>query len=601
MNQVQPEQHVPRWIPGRIVAIYAAVSAFWIFCSDYLLEALVHDRQQMARLAMVKGWFFVLVTAALLFYLIRHYVASLRELNADLQRMIHERMVAEEAVHEWESRFRTLMEQVHMCAVMLDEQGNITFCNDFLLQLTGWSREEVIGRSWLEMFIPPARHEQVKGVIIQGFSSGNIATHFENEILTNKGVERLIVWNNTVLKNAAGAVIGCASLGIDVTDHRKMEAQLLHSQKMESVGTLAGGIAHDFNNILTVIISCSTLLRNRIDDHERATKLIDQIDQAAHRAASLTGSLLAFSHKQSIAPRKMDLNEIVIAMREFLERIIGEDVVLSTTLSADKIPVLADSTQLEQVVMNLVSNARDAMPTGGTVSITTGQVHFDEHVLADGSVVSGFFALLKVSDTGVGISESMRERIFEPFFTTKAVGKGTGLGLSMAYGIIKQHSGWIDLESEIGQGSSFLIYLPVVGVSEEVGSIQHEEVPEGEGAILLVEDNDQVLQVNREILEAGGYQVIAVSRGADALRSFREQKDIIRLAIIDVIMPGMTGRQLYDELMLLNPRLKVIFTSGYTADILDRQKLPQGCTFSQKPHAPQELLRLVHEIMGKRR
>ena len=342
------------------------------------------------------------------------------------------------------------------------------------------------------------------------------------------------------------------------------------------------------------------MLRNKINDHERAMQLIEQIDRAAHRAATLTGSLLAFSRKQTIAPRQIDLNQVVAGMQESLERIIGEDVVLTTALAPDKIPVLADSGQLEQVVMNLVSNARDAMPGGGTVTIQTDQVHFDAHLLCDGSVVSGFFGLLKVTDNGVGISGNDRERVFEPFFTTKEVGKGTGLGLSMAYGIIRQHNGWIDLESDVGRGSSFLVYLPVVGQSEEVVVPKREEqVPGGDGTILLVEDDEQVLQINREILETAGYQVVAVNGGEEALESYSRLKDVIALAIIDVVMPGMTGRQLYDELMLINPRLRVLFTSGYTADILDRQKLPPGCAFSPKPHTSQELLQLVHEMIHR--
>ncbi|OGT96691.1 MAG: hypothetical protein A2X80_08630 [Geobacteraceae bacterium GWB2_52_12] len=599
MEPVQSERHVSTLIPGRIVGIYVAVSGLWIFFSDYLLELLVQDRQQMAQLAMLKGWFFILVTALLLFYLISRYGASLRELNSDLQRQIQERRAVQEALFESESRFRTMMEQVHMCAVMLDRQGMITFCNDFLINLSGWSREEIIGKSWFETFIPETIRDKVTDLFFQGISTGELTIHYENEILTRNGV-RLIVWDNTFLQNADGTVAGCASLGIDVTDHRKLEAQLLQSQKMESVGTLAGGIAHDFNNILTVIMSCSTMLRNKINDHERAMQLIEQIDRAAHRAATLTGSLLAFSRKQTIAPRQIDLNQVVAGMQEFLERIIGEDVVLTTALAPDKIPVLADSGQLEQVVMNLVSNARDAMPGGGTVTIQTDQVHFDAHLLCDGSVVSGFFGLLKVTDNGVGISGNDRERVFEPFFTTKEVGKGTGLGLSMAYGIIRQHNGWIDLESDVGRGSSFLVYLPVVGQSEEVVVPKREEqVPGGDGTILLVEDDEQVLQINREILETAGYQVVAVNGGEEALESYSRLKDVIALAIIDVVMPGMTGRQLYDELMLINPRLRVLFTSGYTADILDRQKLPPGCAFSPKPHTSQELLQLVHEMIHR--
>ncbi|BCS55126.1 nitrogen regulation protein NR(II) [Geobacter sp. SVR] len=448
-------------IPTRIVAIYAIVSGVWIFFSDSLLDLLVDDPRTMARIGMVKGWVFVLVTSTLLFFLIRRTVKQLRDFNSKFQ--------------ESERRFRELMEQVRMIAVMLDRQGQIVFCNDFLLQLSGWSREEIMGSNWFDTFVPEPIRNDLRTTFNQGLAAGEIVTHYENAILTRTGTERLIVWNNTVLRDGAGSVTGIAGLGIDVTDHRRLEEHLLQAQKMESIGTLAGGVAHDFNNILTVILSCVSLLRVRAGDAERSKQLIDQIEGASRRAANLTSSLLAFSRKQQIVTRSIDLNQIVITLQAFLERIIGEDVVLATELSGAGVSVMADRGQVEQVVMNMVGNARDAMPHGGVLTIRTSIVQLNGQALEDGNVVSGKYARLEITDTGEGIALKDRKRIFEPFFTTKEVGKGTGLGLSMAYGIIKQHNGWIAVESETGRGSTFQIYLPLVEQGREAEGEEREE------------------------------------------------------------------------------------------------------------------------------
>jgi PAS domain S-box-containing protein len=580
MDPTIQDQHAPRSIPSKIVGVYAIVSSLWIFFSDSLLEILVQDPHSMARIAMMKGWLFVMVTSTLLFFLIRRYVTQLKIFNVTLL--------------ESERRFRELMEKVHMIAIILDGRANITFCNDFLLQLTGWTREELIGRNWFDTFIPDYIRADVEKVFSQGIANGEIVAHHENGILTRNGAECLIIWDNTLLRNAVGTVVGVASLGLDITERRYMEAQLLQSQKMESIGTLAGGVAHDFNNILTVIMSCAAMLRLKPDDRERTQQLIYQIENSSHRAANLTRSLLAFSRKQLIQPRKIDLNTVISTMHEFLERIIGEDVALTTDLCKGDVPVLADSGQIEQVVMNLVGNARDAMPDGGSLTIQTGIM---QQVLDSGRVLSGPFAFLKITDSGSGIAPHKHKRIFEPFYTTKEMGKGTGLGLSMAYGIIQQHNGWITLDSEIGKGSCFTIFLPLVGQIEDSPSELGDDVHNGNGTIMLVEDDEEVLTVNQQVLEASGYRVIATRDGHEAVKQYRQLVDTIDLVIIDVIMPSMNGRQLYDELMAINPAIRVLFVSGYTADVLDRKDIPAGCAFSQKPHLPQEFLRQVQELL----
>ena len=711
MKPTRPNQQYPRSIPSKIVAMYAVFSCLWIFFSDSLLDLMVSDQRRMLQIAILKGWFFILVTSILLFVLIRRYVAGFKEINDKLEQQQQKLLLcqfsidmsadmifwvdkdarvfyvnqaacqrlgysseelcsmnmadidagcqsefwsqhwdelrkkqclrfesfhraksgecypiemsanfiaygakefncaiarditawkqAEETLRESERRFRELMEQVHMIAVMLDEQGNVIFCNDFLLQLTGWTRDEVMGRNWFDTFIQAEIRDAIKAMFRQGLSTGEISSHYENGILSRNGVELPIVWDNTLLRDASGAVIGVASLGIDVSKHRILEAQLRQSQKMESIGTLAGGVAHDFNNILTVIMSCSEMLRNKLDNPERATKLADQIYSSAQRAAKLTRSLLAFSRKQQIVTQAINLNDLIIQMHDFMERIIGEDVEVKIVLSKEPLTVLVDRGQIEQVIMNIVSNARDAMPEGGSLIISTSVAHLDERTFEDGSTTNGMYALLTLADTGIGISNQEQERIFEPFFTTKDVGKGTGLGLSMAYGIIRQHKGWISVDSRLGGGSSFTVYLPLIGLRDTVEETILESSHHGVETILLVEDDEQVLLATVAMLEDSGYHVLLARNGAEAVKLFNSHHAGIDLVITDVIMPQMNGRQVYEELKKQDPHLRILFTSGYTFEVLDRAGIPENCPLISKPLVPQEFLGVVRSLLDR--
>ena len=385
-------------------------------------------------------------------------------------------------------------------------------------------------------------------------------------------------------------------------EQRKTQSQLLQSQKMEAIGHLAGGIAHDFNNMLTAIIGYGSLLGMRIDKDSELKFYVDQILSSAEKSANLTRQLLAFSRKQTIAPRETDLNDLIKGMKKLLLRIIGEDIELQAPLAEKDITVMVDPGQIEQVLMNLCTNARDAMPNGGLLSISTETVRLDEDYTRTHDLEKpGRYALIAVTDTGIGIDEKNSQKIFEPFFTTKELGKGTGLGLSIVYGIIKQHNGNITVYSEPGRGTTFRIYLPLITANTEEAERVETVMPKGgTETILVVEDNEEVRTLTKHVLEGFGYKVIEAEDGEDGINRFAAQRDEIQLVIIDVIMPKMSGKDAMDEIKKIQPDMKVLFTSGYTADIINKKGiLEEGTNFISKPITPYELLARVRELLDK--
>lgn len=387
----------------------------------------------------------------------------------------------------------------------------------------------------------------------------------------------------------------------DITEQRRLEEQFRHAQKMESIGAFAGGIAHDFNNILAAIIGYGSVMKMKMKPDDPLRLNIEHILEAAAKAAHLTKDILLFSRKQVSDRQPVDLNSIIKDVEKFLVRVIGEDIACRTTLSERGIPVLADTHQIEQVLMNLAANARDAMPGGGVFSIVTEEIMLDNQFIAlHGYGKAGMYALLTVSDTGAGMDEETRQKIFEPFFTTKEVGKGTGLGLAVAYGIIKQHDGYIDVYSEIGKGTTFIIYLPLISLNiENEKKTLVEEVPvKGTGTILLAEDDEAVRRLTKSVLEEYGYTVITAADGEDAVNKFKENSDRIELLLFDLIMPKKTGKEAYDEIRAVRPEIKAIFSSGYAPDMIrDKMHFGDDVTIVFKPVSPMELLRKVRQAL----
>jgi PAS domain S-box-containing protein len=489
-----------------------------------------------------------------------------------------------------------------------DLEGRIIYINAAGLNLVGLDSIENGRTKSIHDFLMEADRRRLQEMLPTMFRtgtwSGELALrHFKTGTPIPVEMNAFIIKDTTTDKP-----IALANVSRDITERRhaenekqKLQAQLLQVQKMESIGLLAGGIAHDFNNILAAIIGYGNLVKRKMPEDDPSRVFIGQILAAAERAAGLTQSLLAFSRKQVINPKNIDLNENIRGVERFLSRIIGEDIVLTTSFSDEALTVFIDPTQMEQVLMNLATNVRDAMPNGGKLMIETGRVEFDEAQAVTHSFGQpGSYAVLTVSDTGAGIDEWTKTKIFDPFFTTKEVGKGTGLGLSIVYGIVKQNNGHINVYSELGKGTTFKIYLPLIKAGAE--DVRNTEAPApvrgGTETILLAEDNDAVRKLTQNVLSEFGYRVIEAADGEEAIRQFLENQDTTRLVIVDVIMPKKSGRAVYEEVKRTRPDVKVLFTSGYPADLIQKEGvLERGLNFLAKPASPQEILKKVRDVL----
>lgn len=504
-----------------------------------------------------------------------------------------------------EERIRLLLESTAEGIYGVDTSGNCTFCNPAGRRMLGYGKEEdLIGRNMHSLI----HHQRPDGspypeqdCRIYNAYQDKQGCHGDDEVFWRADGTSFPVeyWSYPIISK--GAIVGAVVTFIDITDRRRIEAQLIQSQKMEAIGTLAGGVAHDFNNILTAIIGYGSILQRKMSDADPLKASVVNILESAQRAARLTRSLLTFGRKQSLVPVPVDLNSIVRRVEKLLLPLIGEDIELAAELSDADLIVQADAGQLEQVLMNLAANARDAMPQGGNFSIRTERTAFDaEQARIHGVPAAGSFAVLSVSDTGSGMDQATRLKIFEPFFTTKEVGRGTGLGLAMAYGIIRQHNGTISVYSEPGKGATFKIYLPLLQRSSQEEQPPRSEASGARGTetILVAEDDKMVLTLMRSVLEEHGYRVLEAQDGEQAVRVFSENRDRIQLVILDTIMPKMNGKQALSAIKALHPDVKALFMSGYTADVISRQGLvDQGFDLMQKPIAPVELLARVRKAL----
>jgi len=536
------------------------------------------------------------------------------QLNADiLDRAIRYAIkgkYAEENLRRDRDLISRIMETSPVGIVVADQAGKITFANHRAEEVLGLSRD-AIARGVCSVLtwrmtdpeghpLPSAHVLPLKAVL----ESGQPVQDIHHAIDRADGLRTLLSTNATPLFDAAGKIDGMVITVEDITERLMLEAQLRQSQKMESVGQLAAGVAHDINNILTVIQGHAGLLLNAVPPGDDSTRSIKQISAASERAASFIRQLLTFSRKQIFRSKIIDLNAVLQNLKGMLPRLIGEDITLETHCEPNLPCIQADTGMVEQIVMNLAVNARDAMPKGGRLAIATSAAEIEDAYLRQHPEAQvGWFVCLTVSDTGCGMEPKVLQRIFEPFFTTKEVGKGTGLGLATVYGVVKQHHGWIEVQSEVGAGTTFKVFLPVAGKAGD-GPADHplvkpsEAIRGGNETILLVEDEVGLLELLREILQQYQYRILVATSGVEALRVWDQYEGRVDLVLTDMIMPGgMTGGDLAAELKKRKPELKVIYASGYSSALTGKEFTQGENIFLAKPYQTSQVARLIRDTL----
>lgn len=511
---------------------------------------------------------------------------------------ITERKQAEQALRQAEQRYRSIFEEAIVGIFQSAPDGRYLSVNPALAKMLGYDSPQKMLESVTnishQIYVDPKRREEFRQVM----ERQGVVKNFECEVFRRDGSKIWLSVNaRTIYKD--GVSVCYEGTNADITERKLLQEQLLQAQKMEAIGRLAGGVAHDFNNAIGVIIGYGTLLKDRLAGDDLSRRYADEIGKAGQRAASLTRQLLAFSRKQVLQPRVLDLNSIVTDMEKMLRRLIGEDIYTRVVLDPKLGQVKADLGQIEQIIMNLAVNARDAMPHGGKLVIETRNAELDEADRAQHHYVQpGHYIMFSVSDTGCGMDEETRAHIFEPFFTTKEKGKGTGLGLSMVYGIVKQSGGYIWADGEPARGACFKVYLPRADASvQRRSAVDTSAVPGGSETILLVEDDESMRALARTCLEGGGYRVLDVPDGEAAIE-LSERTAVIHLLLTDVIMPGMNGRALADRLTSVRPEMKRLYMSGYTDDLIATHGvLEHGTELLEKPFTREALLRKIRSIL----
>jgi len=521
---------------------------------------------------------------------------------------ITEHKRVQEALQKSEERYRSIVENAIEGIFQSTPNGRYVSANPSLARMYGYSSPQELIDSIADIETEQYVNSLDRITLKTLYEKYGYVERFETQLYRKDKSRIWISMNARVVRNADGSVLFYEGTAEDITDRKKAEeekrnlqSQLLQAQKMEAIGTLAGGIAHDFNNILTALIGYGNLLQMGIEKDNPLRVYVDQIIASSEKAANLIHSLLVFSRKQVMELKPYKVRTIITGIEKLLKRLLTEDIELKVVLSDKKSTIMADITQMDQVLMNLATNARDAMPGGGRLTIEAAEIELDNAFInTHGYGQPGAYVLISVSDTGTGMDEATKERIFDPFFTTKEVGKGTGLGLSTVYGIIKQHNGYIEVQSEPGQGTTFRIYFPVVNAKEQTKESALFTARGGAETVLVAEDNLAVRSLTREILTMSGYTVIEAVDGEDAVQKFMEHSDAIAIVILDVVMPKKNGKEVYEEIGKLRPGIKVIFTSGYTGDVvLDKGIRDDMFDFIKKPLLPDELLLKVRTVLDR--
>jgi PAS domain S-box-containing protein len=496
-----------------------------------------------------------------------------------------------------QNRLALIVESSQDAIIGKSLDGIVTHWNKGAEHMYGYTAQEMIGRP-ISVLCPQDRADEIPA-ILQKICNGQQVEYFESVRVTKDGRNLHVSISVSPILDVEGKVVGASTIARNITAQKKIEDQLRQSQKMEAVGRLAGGVAHDFNNLLGIVTACSELLRARVDAN--SLEYIDNIREAAKRGASLTRQLLAFSRRQPLQTQLLDLNERVREVSKLLRPLMGDDVEIALLPRSATAVVEADPGQLDQIVINLAVNARDAMLRGGKLTIETAVFDFDESFAHEHSMIAGRYVMLAVSDSGAGMDEATRSRIFEPFFTTKEMGKGSGLGLATVYGIVKQSGGHVWVYSEPGHGTTFKIYLP--SADHKMGTAPAAEpkaLPRRrEGVtILLAEDDATMRRLTRKMLEEHGYQVLEAEDGKSALQVIGSHPGSIDLILTDVVMKGMNGPELVLRLIDSHPALKVVYMSGYTGELVANQGIDSGIRLLEKPFTRADLLGTLDAVLG---
>ncbi len=503
-----------------------------------------------------------------------------------------------------EAQYRSLVENINEVIYTTDKEGRFTYISPVVEQITKYKVKELLGQHFSAFIFPadlPVVEANFRNVL-----KGTSKTDEFRVVDKDKQILHFRTYAQLLMKNQRA--VGIIGVFTDITGHKRLQDQLHQAQKMESVGRLAGGVAHDFNNLLTVIIGYCEMLLDDTKDNPTANSMVKGINRAAERATSLTQQLLAFSRKQIIQPKRININELIVNLEKMLRRLISEHIALIIRLEAEPGIIKVDPAQLEQVLMNLAVNARDAMPGGGKLTIETSNIYLDDtYCRLHSEVTPGDYVMLSITDTGCGMDEKTEENIFEPFFTTKEPGKGTGLGLSTVYGIVKQSGGHIGFYSQINKGTTFNIYFPMTADQEpaeyktkEQESLEPKTV-EGSESLLVVEDQDNLREMMVESLKSYGYSVHAAQDGTEALEICRQQNQSFDLLITDVVMPEMNGKELAEKIARQFPGIKTLYISGYAEDTIgDHNIFLAGLFFLPKPFSPTALAQKVRHILDNK-
>ncbi len=534
-------------------------------------------------------------------------VRKLEKKMLQLEKEVQMRKEVEETLRESQEKYKSILDNIEDGYYEVDLAGNLTFFNHSTYRIMGCSSAELMGVNYRE-YMDTENAEKVFQTFHRVFTTGKPSRAMDWEIITKDGVKRHLDTSVSLVRDAEGNASGFRGIVRDVTEHRNAEIekirlteQLQQAQKLESIGRLAGGVAHDFNNLLSVILGYGELLLESMGRNHPHHESLELIYQAGMRARELTRQLLAFSRKQVLEMQIVDINSVAAGFEKLLQRMIGEDIQLNLALTAEPLTVKADTAQLEQVLMNLAVNARDAMPDGGILTIETAIVELDNAYAEKRSGVSpGSYAMISVSDTGCGMTKDTLNRIFEPFFTTKDREKGTGLGLATSYGIIKQHGGNIWVYSEPEKGTVFKIYLPFFAEKDVVTELPAKPSPlvTASSTVLIVEDDPSVRKLTGLILSGHGYTVIESDDVTDAIAKAAALASPIHLVLTDVVMPQMKGPEVFARIREYHPSVRVLYMSGYTDNMIAcHGVLNQGVQFIQKPFTAQGLLEKCHKVL----